>query len=104
MLIRRLPEGLFAQGAARLGSGLGLTLMVPSSTARTRLLLPTVVAAAQSQRFKDGSPQSAFPGLAAFVGAKPLALHLPERLEFELPRPRPDPRGEPRPASISLSG
>ena len=72
MLIRRLPEGLFAQGAACLGSGLGLTLMVPSSTARTRLLLPTAVAAAQSQRFKDGSPESAFLGLAAFVGASPL--------------------------------
>ena len=71
-LIRRLPEGLFAQGAACLGSGLGLTLMVPSSTARTRLLLPTALAAAQSQRFKDHSPESAFLGLAAFVGASPL--------------------------------
>lgn len=72
LLIRRLPEGLLAQGAACLGSGLALTLMVPSSTARTRLLLPTALAAAQSQRFKDGSPESAFLGLSAFVGAGPL--------------------------------
>ena len=72
MLIRRLPKGLFAQGAACLGSGLGLTLMVPSSTARTRLILPTAVAAAQSQRFKDRSPESAFLGLSAFIGASPL--------------------------------
>ncbi len=72
LLIRRLPKGLFAQGAACLGSGLGLTLMVPSSTARTRLLLPTALAAAQSQRFKDRSPESAFLGLAAFIGASPL--------------------------------
>ena len=72
LLIRRLPQGLFAQGAACLGSGLGLTLMVPSSTARARLLLPTALAAAQSQRFRDGSPESAFLGLAAFVGASPL--------------------------------
>jgi CRP-like cAMP-binding protein/di/tricarboxylate transporter len=72
MLIRRLPQGLFAQGAACLGSGLGLTLMVPSSTARTRLILPTALAAAQSQRFKDRSPESAFLGLAAFIGASPL--------------------------------
>ncbi len=72
MLIRRLPQGLFAQGAACMGSGLGLTLMVPSSTARTRLILPTALAAAQSQRFKDRSPESAFLGLAAFIGASPL--------------------------------
>jgi len=72
MLIRRLPKGLFAQGAACLGSGLGLTLMVPSSTARTRLILPTALAAAQSQRFKDRSPESAFLGLSAFIGASPL--------------------------------
>jgi len=72
MLIRRLPSGLFAQGAACLASGLGLTLMVPSSTARTRLILPTALAAAQSQRFKDRSPESAFLGLSAFIGASPL--------------------------------
>ena len=49
-----------------------LAILAISSTARTRLLLPTAVAAAQSQRFKDGSPESAFLGLAAFVGASPL--------------------------------
>ena len=72
MLGRRLPQGLFAQGAAFLGSGLLLTLMVPSSNARARLLLPTALAAAQSQRFKERGPESAFLGLAAFFGAVPL--------------------------------
>jgi CRP-like cAMP-binding protein/di/tricarboxylate transporter len=72
MLVRRLPQGLFAQGAACLVSGLGLTLMVPSSTARTRLILPTALAAAQSQRFKDRSPESAYLGLSSFIGASPL--------------------------------
>lgn len=72
LLVRRLPKGLFAQGAAYLASGLLLTLLVPASAARTRLLLPTALAAAQSQRFKDRSPESAFLGLAAFIGAGPL--------------------------------
>jgi len=72
LLIRRLPEGMFAQGAACLVSGLGLTLMVPSSTARARLMLPAALTAAQSERFKDRSPESAFLGLAAFFGASPL--------------------------------
>jgi CRP-like cAMP-binding protein/di/tricarboxylate transporter len=72
MLVRHLPQGLLAQGAACLGSGLVMTLMVPSSTARTRLLLPTALDAAQSQRLKDRSPESAFLGLSAFIGACPL--------------------------------
>ena len=72
MLVRRLPAGLVGQAAACLGSGLFLTLLLPSSTARARLLLPTALAAAQAQRFKDRSPESAFLGLSAFIGAVPL--------------------------------
>src|SRR5215207_7660675 len=72
MLVRRLPPGLVGQAAACLGSGLFLTLLLPSRTARARLLLPTALAAAQSQRFKDRSPESAFLGLSAFIGAVPL--------------------------------
>lgn len=72
LLVRRLPRGLFAQGAAYLASGLLLTLLVPASAARARLLLPTALAAAQAQRFKDRSPESAFLGLAAFIGAGPM--------------------------------
>ncbi len=72
LLVRRLPKGLFAQGAAYLASGLLLTFLVPASAARARLLLPTALAAAQSQRFKDRSPESAFLGLSAFIGAGPL--------------------------------
>jgi len=72
LLVRRLPKGLIAQGAAYLASGLLLTLLVPASAARARLLLPTALAAAQSQRFKDRSPESAFLGLSAFIGAGPL--------------------------------
>ena len=58
MLVRRLPAGLVGQAAACLGSGLFLTLLLPSSTARARLLLPTALAAAQAQRFKERSPES----------------------------------------------
>jgi DASS family divalent anion:Na+ symporter len=72
LLVRRLPTGLFAQGLAYLCSGLLLTLLVPASAARARLLLPTALAAAQTQRFRDRSPESAFLGLAAFIGAGPL--------------------------------
>ena len=72
LLVRRLPKGLFAQGAAYLASGLLLTLLVPASAARARLLLPTALAAAQSQRFKERGPESAFLGLSAFIGAGPL--------------------------------
>jgi CRP-like cAMP-binding protein/di/tricarboxylate transporter len=72
MLVRRLPPNLAGQAAACLGSGLFLTLLLPSSTARARLLLPTALAAAQAQRFKDRSPESAFVGLSAFIGAVPL--------------------------------
>ena len=72
LLVRRLPRALLAQGAAYLGSGLLLTLLVPASAARARLLLPTALAAAQAQRFKDRSAESAFLGLSAFIGAGPL--------------------------------
>jgi DASS family divalent anion:Na+ symporter len=72
LLVRRLPKGLPAQGIAYLASGLLLTLLVPASAARARLLLPTALAAAQAQRFKDRSPESAFLGLAAFIGAGPM--------------------------------
>lgn len=72
LLVRRLPKGLILQGIAYLASGLLLTLLLPASAARTRLLLPTALAAAQAQRFKDRSPESAFLGLSAFIGAGPL--------------------------------
>ncbi len=72
LLVRRLPKGLFAQGIAYLTSGLLLTLLLPASAARTRLLLPTALAASQAQRFKDRSAESAFLGMAAFIGAGPL--------------------------------
>ncbi|CAA9301928.1 MAG: hypothetical protein AVDCRST_MAG77-5732 [uncultured Chloroflexi bacterium] len=72
LLVRRMPDGLFAQAATFLFTGILLTPLLPSSTARSGLAVPLALTAAQAQRLKERSPESAMLGLAAYIGANPL--------------------------------
>jgi len=72
LLVRRLPRGLFSQGLILLVSGVVLAPLMPSSTARARLTAPAALTAAQTQHFVECGPESAFLGMATFIGSAPL--------------------------------
>ena len=72
LLVRRLPRRLFAQGLIFLVSGIVLAPLMPSSNARARLTAPAALTAAQTQRFAERGPESAFLGMATFIGSAPL--------------------------------
>ena len=72
LLVGRLPPGLFAQGLIFLVSGIVLAPLMPSSNARARLTTPAALTAAQTQRFAERGPESAFLGMATFIGSAPL--------------------------------
>jgi len=72
LLVRRMPSGLFAQAATFLFTGILLTPLLPSSTARSGLAIPLALTAAQAQRLKEQGPESAVLGMAAYIGANPL--------------------------------
>ncbi|HEU5315369.1 MAG TPA: cyclic nucleotide-binding domain-containing protein [Chloroflexota bacterium] len=72
VLVRRMPSELLGQALTFLATGLVLTPLLPSSTARSALVTPLALTAAQSQRLRDRSPEAALLGLAAYVGGGPL--------------------------------
>jgi di/tricarboxylate transporter/CRP-like cAMP-binding protein len=72
LLVRRMPTGLVGQAATFLLTGLILTPLLPSSTARAGLALPLALTAAQTQRLEEQRGESALLGLAAYVGSNPL--------------------------------
>jgi di/tricarboxylate transporter len=72
LLVRRMPDGLFAQAATFLFTGILLTPLLPSSTARSGLAVPLALTAAQAQRLKERGPESAMLGMAAYIGANPM--------------------------------
>ena len=72
LLLRRMPRGLVGQAATFLFTGVLLTPLLPSSTARGALTVPLALTAAGTQRLKERSPESALLGLSAYIGANPL--------------------------------
>jgi CRP-like cAMP-binding protein/di/tricarboxylate transporter len=72
LLVRRMPSSLFGQAATFLLTGIILTPLLPSSTARAGLVVPLALTAAETQRLKERGPESALLGLSAYVGANPM--------------------------------
>ncbi|HET7770550.1 MAG TPA: cyclic nucleotide-binding domain-containing protein [Chloroflexota bacterium] len=72
LLVRRLPRGLFGQAVTFLVTGILLTPLLPSSTARAALATPLALTAAQSQRLTDRGGAAALLGLSAYIGSNPL--------------------------------
>jgi CRP-like cAMP-binding protein/di/tricarboxylate transporter len=72
LLLRRMPHGLVGQAATFLFTGVLLTPLLPSSTARGGLTVPLAVTAASTQRLQERSPESALLGMSAYIGANPL--------------------------------
>jgi CRP-like cAMP-binding protein/di/tricarboxylate transporter len=72
LLVRRLPDGVAAQTATLLVTGLFLTPLVPSSTGRASLTAPLALAVAEALRLPERGRSAALLGLGTWVGAGPL--------------------------------
>ncbi len=72
LLVRRLPRGAVAQAASLCATGLALTPLIPSSTARASLTTPLALAVAEALRLPERGRAAALLGLAAWLGAGPL--------------------------------
>jgi CRP-like cAMP-binding protein/di/tricarboxylate transporter len=72
LLVRHLPRRLIGQAAVLLATGLVLTPLLPSSTARASLVSPLTLAVAEALRLPERGRSAAVLGLGAWVGAGPL--------------------------------
>ena len=72
LLVRRLPDGVVAQTATLLATGLFLTPLVPSSTGRVSLTAPLALAIAEALRLPERGRSAALLGLGTWVGSGPL--------------------------------
>jgi CRP-like cAMP-binding protein len=72
LLVRRLPRQAHWQGAVLCATGLALSPLVPSSTARASLTTPLALAIADALRLPERGRAAALLGLAAWLGAGPL--------------------------------
>src|SRR5207244_13180534 len=68
LLVRHMPRGIFWQAATLLLTGVLLSPLLPSSTARSGLALPLALTAAETQRLRERGPEAALLGLAAWIG------------------------------------
>jgi CRP-like cAMP-binding protein/di/tricarboxylate transporter len=71
-LARRMPKGLFWQAFTLLVTGVALTPLLPSSTARSALTTPLALSVVDAGRHEDRGPAAAVLGQAAWIGANPL--------------------------------
>jgi di/tricarboxylate transporter len=71
-MARRMPRGLIPQSLILLVTGVVLTPLLPSSTARAALTMPLAVSVVDAARYEDRGPAAALLGQAAWLGANPL--------------------------------
>ncbi|MBI2755473.1 MAG: cyclic nucleotide-binding domain-containing protein [Chloroflexi bacterium] len=74
LLVRRMPPGLVWQTATLLLTGLLLSPLLPSTMGRAALMAPLALAVAEARHLRDRDPGAAALGLAAWIGASPLAF------------------------------
>src|SRR5262249_20068940 len=72
LFVGRLPQRLVWQAAVLLATGVVLTPLVPSSTARASLTLPLTLAVAEALRLPERGRSAAALGLGAWIGSGPL--------------------------------
>ncbi len=72
LFVSRLPQRLVWQATVLLATGVMLTPLVPSRTARASLTMPLTLAVAEALRLPERGRSAAMLGLGAWIGSGPL--------------------------------